>query len=132
MAKVSSRAEKKEKGKKRKHAAGSSAAAPKPAAHTWHVPAPPKGDIVTEADARTYLPPSSSARLWKDTVWCDRWLVKYTPYGTLTRSFQLYGEINALARCLNWVWHHHGLTSPGVVCPYPWVLEADWKVGAMK
>ena len=131
MAGVRSRAEKKEKGKKRKHAAaGSAVAAPRLAVHTWHVPALPKGDTVTEAEARKYLPPASSARLWKDMVWCDRWLVKYTPYGTLSRSFQLYGEINALARCLNWVWHHHGLTNPGVVCPYPWVLEADWKVGA--
>ena len=35
---------------------------------------------MTEAEARKYLPLASSARLWKDMVWCDRWLVKYTPY----------------------------------------------------
>jgi hypothetical protein len=131
MAEVKARAEKKEKGKKRKRAAVSaSQSAPRPAAHKWHAPSPPKGDTVTEADARQYLPPASPARLWKDMVWCDRWLVKYAPYGTLSRSFQLYGEVNALARCLNWVWYHHGLTNPGVQCPFPWVLEADWKVGA--
>jgi hypothetical protein len=118
------------KGKGKKRKLDGSAVVGTPATHTRRDPGPPKGDSMTESDARQYLPPGSPARIWKDLAWCDRWQVKYAPYGTLSRSFQLYGEMNALARCLNWAWHFHTLTNPGQVCPYGWVLEADWRLSA--
>lgn len=73
--------------------------------------------------ARQWTPPGTV--LSKDAP-NSRWLIKYPPFGSLSRSWALYGETTSLKCCLAWSWHVHQKAT-GEEIPWPWMVEIDWK-----
>lgn len=83
------------------------------------------GPHVSEDDARLLLPPDKRCYLYKDTTWCNRWAVTFKPYGTRSRSFSLYGEVDALGKVLNYVWTLYLRLHPHEAWPAAWIKDAD-------
>lgn len=79
-----------------------------------------------EEPAQRFVPPF--AKVWKD-MRENRWVVRLKPYGSLSRSWTVYGEIGAFGRCAAWSWHMNGMGGQGA-CPFPWVQEHEWRSGA--
>eukprot|EP00974_Lingulodinium_polyedra_P102689 9942633-Lingulodinium_polyedra.AAC.1 len=73
-----------------------------------------------EETAKAWVPPG--ATICKDRV-NSRWLVKFGPHGTKSRSFALYGERGSLVAVLAWSWAKHQLDG-GSACLFDWVGAA--------
>lgn len=87
---------------------------------------PRPADLLSEASAQAYVP--GGAKVWKDGRE-NRWVVRYKPYGSISRSWTVYGEIGAFGRCAAWAWAMH--VEAGLhPCPFPWVSKYEWRSGA--
>lgn len=93
------------------HGEGSSSIAPRARGRPTFVSEP--GEYSQE-EAQLFLP--EGARLSKDlSNW--RWLVVHPPFGTRSRSFNLYGSAKALALVLQWARANEVLRT-GEPCPH--------------
>ncbi len=71
-----------------------------------------------------YMPPTG--RLYKVQA-INYWTVVMKPEGTLSRSWNLYGEQRALGKCLRWCWEQATKMGAGE-CPWQWVKDiGDWR-----
>jgi hypothetical protein len=117
--------------KRRKGASGSgSTPVSETGANSKHrVSEPVDHEVISCSHAQQFCP--LGARLYKDVIWCNRWQIYLPPFGQLSRSFGLYGEVGALKKCLRWGWEHHALGRGtfAEVCPFPWLAATDWRVG---
>lgn len=87
---------------------------------------PKPADLLSEASAQSYLP--DNAKVWKDGRE-NRWVIRFKPYGSISRSWTVYGEIGAFGRCAAWAWAQNeaaGLQP----CPFPWLSQYSWHSGA--
>lgn len=76
--------------------------------------------------ALRYLP--EGAKVWKDQRE-NRWVIRYPPFGAISRSWTVYGEVGAFGRCAAWAWAMHSQSGQGN-CPFPWVSRLDWRSAA--
>lgn len=77
----------------------------------------PRPDM-SQAEAQVFLP--VGARNSKD-VPNSRWLVVWKPFGTISRSWPCWGDVNSLAQVLKWAWDH--AEKMGRKCPHEWIRQ---------
>ena len=105
------------KGKKGARAGGSAKGAT--AKGAWQGPSKfePKENM-SAREAQPYFP--FQARVFRDS-WSMRWTAFWPGRGSISRSFQLYGEVGALTLCCRWAWELSA-TLHDQPCPFEGLL----------
>lgn len=81
---------------------------------------------MSEELARTALP-THEWKLRKD-FYNNRWLVSHPLLGRLSRSWTMYGDVQAVSMCLNFAWKQEmDVNSRIGPIPCDWVAQAPWK-----
>ena len=82
--------------------------------------------VLSQQDASTLLPPHQQCTIWRDER-CCRWQARFTGFGSLSRSWQLYGEVRSAVMRVKWCWDRfRALTGDdGIRPPYDWVEQAS-------
>lgn len=88
---------------------------------------PKPADLLPEGEAQKFLP--EGAKVWKDGRE-NRWVVRFSPFGSLSRSWTVYGEVGALGRVAAWAWEKAVESGRCAKCPHQWIAEYDWRSGA--
>ena len=77
-----------------------------------------KANVLSKADALAFLPAGS--KVHKSTL-DNRWRVTLPPWKR-SRTWSLYGELQALARCAFYIWQQQEKAG-GADCPFDWIVE---------
>ena len=82
-------------------------------------PAIQEARALTVEQAQLFLPPTASVA---KSVLDNRWRIKWCVYAR-SRSWTLYGELDAFARCAKYAWAEFTKTS-GQECPFKFIRDA--------
>jgi hypothetical protein len=87
------------------------------------LPPEPQASKLALEDCTAFCP--EGCKLYK-SVWDNRWKISVPLHGMISRSWILYGEKKALAKCLAWAWHVTERAG-GKPCPFEWIASEPWQ-----
>ena len=87
------------------------------------LPPEPQASKLALEDCTAFCP--EGCKLYK-SVWDNRWEISVPLHGMISRSWILYGEKKALAKCLAWAWHVTEKAG-GKPCPFEWIANEPWQ-----
>lgn len=88
---------------------------------------PKPADLLPEAEAQKFV--LEGAKVWKDGRE-NRRIVRFRPFGGLSRSWAVYGDVGALGRAAAWACAKVVESGRCAKCPHQWIAEYDWRSGA--
>ena len=83
---------------------------------------PTEESAVSQEEAQAWLPPG--AKVWKDSLSC-RWKVVYRPFGSLSRSWKMHGDVGSMRQVAAWAWHQSAEAGLGQ-SESPWLQGVTW------